>query len=119
MDWKEKFEKGLHQGVDSSKRLFDTAKKQAQKLGEQSVLSLEIKQLESRNNEQIRKLGERVYQLLSLEGQSTVSSRSTGVKEIMGELEDIRSLLDKKRADLKKENESETDKKSTESSETG
>jgi len=119
MDWKEKFEKGLNQGFDSSKRLFDSAKKQAQKLGEQSVLSLEIRQLESRNAEQIRNLGERVYQLLSLEGQSTVSSRSTGVKEILNDLADIRSLLEKKRAELKKEDEKAAGKKSTESSETG
>jgi hypothetical protein len=119
MDWKEKLEKGLHQGIDSSKRLFDTAKKQAQKLGEQGVLSLEIKQLESKNNDLIRKLGERVYELLSVEGQSTVSARSTGVKEIVSELKDVRELLEKKRGELKKENEENAAKNSSESSETG
>jgi hypothetical protein len=83
------------------------------------VLSLEIKQLESKNNDLIRKLGERVYELLSVEGQSTVSARSTGVKEIVSELKDVRELLEKKRGELKKENEENAAKNSSESSETG
>src|SRR6056297_3009231 len=111
MEWKEKFEKGLTQGVDSSKRFLEGAKKQAKKIGEQSVLSLEIKQLEAKNKEQMLALGERVYQMLVLEGRSTVSSKSSGVKELINELEDIRSLLETKRAEMKREDE----KKSSES----
>jgi len=103
MDWKEKLEKGLNQGLDSSKKLFDGAKQQARKLGEQSVLSLEVRQLESKRTDALLELGSRVYELLSLEGQSTVTNRSSGVKDHLEELEEINRMLEQKRASLKKE----------------
>lgn len=107
MDWKKKMQDGLNQGLDSSKKLFQDAKKQATKLGEQSVLALEIKQLESKEEELISKLGERVYQLLVQEGQSTVSSRSSGVKDILDEIQETRTMLEEKRISRKQEQEAE------------
>lgn len=103
MDWKEKLEKGFAQSLDGSKKIFDGAKKQAKKLGEQSVLSLEVRQLESKRTDLLLKLGGRVYELLSEEGQSTVTGRSSGVKELIEELVEVNSMLVEKKAALKKE----------------
>lgn len=103
MDWKEKFEKGIHQGLDSSKKLFEGAKDQAKKMGEQGVLALELRQLESKRTDLLIKLGTKVYELLSEQGQSTVTSRSTGVKESLQELEEVSQLLEEKKVALKKE----------------
>ena len=103
MDWKEKLEKGLSQGLDGSKKLFDGAKKQAKKLGEHSVLSIEVRQLESRRTDLLMKLGGRVYELLGVEGQSTVTGRSSGVKETIEEIEEVTRMLEEKRTALKKE----------------
>ena len=103
MDWKEKIEKGLSQGLDSSKKLFEGAKNQAKKMGEQGVLTLEVRQLESKRTDLLLKLGGRVYELLNEQGQSTVTNRSTGVKELLQEMEEVTRLLEEKKVALKKE----------------
>jgi len=103
MDWKEKLEKGFSQSLDTSKKILDGAKEQAKKIGEQGVLSLEVKQLESKRTDLLLDLGGRVYDLLHDQGQSSVTSRSVGVKETMEELNEVILLLGEKRVALKKE----------------
>ncbi|MFP4267394.1 MAG: hypothetical protein ACLFQW_05280 [Spirochaetaceae bacterium] len=98
MDWKEKFEKGLDQSLTASKKFFNEAKHRAIEIGDQSVLSLEIKQLESRHTDLLTKLGSQVYDLLVEEERSTVTSRSAGVKEILEDIKETRDLLDDKKS---------------------
>jgi len=100
MDWREKLEKSLAQGIDQSKSLLGKASDRARELGEQGVLSLEVRQLEGKIKENYRKLGEQVYQVLKEGQQSTVSARTSGVKDLLDELEAAKELLEEKRAAL-------------------
>lgn len=100
MDWREKLEKGLSQGIDQSKSLLGKAGNRARELGEQGVLSLEVRQLETKLKENYHKLGERVYHVLKDEQQSTVSARTSGVKDLLEEIEAAKELLEEKRAAL-------------------
>ena len=97
MDWKERFEEGLNSSLAASKKIFKDAKIRAREIGDQSVLSLEVRQLESRHADLLTKLGSQVYNLLVEQGQSTVTSRSAGVKETIEEIEQTRELLEEKR----------------------
>jgi hypothetical protein len=98
MDWKERFEQGLNSSLSASKKIINDAKTRARELGDQSVLSLEVRQLESRHTDLLTKLGSQVYNLLAEQGQSTVTSRSAGVKETLEEIEQTRELLEEKRS---------------------
>ncbi len=100
MDWREKLEKGLAQSIDQSKSLLGKASDRARELGEQGVLSLEVRQLEAKLKENYHKLGERVYQVLIEDEQSTVSARTNGVKDLVEEIEAAKELLEEKRAAL-------------------
>ena len=101
MDWREKLEKGLSQGINQSKTLFGKAGDRARELGEHGVLSLEVRQLENKLQDDMNKLGSRVYEVLKEEQQSTVSARTNGVKELLEEIESNKNMLDEKRAALR------------------
>jgi hypothetical protein len=90
----------LNSSLAASKKWFDQAKTRARELGDQSVLSLEVRQLESRHTDLLTKLGSQVYDLLVEEGRSTISSRSSGVKETVEEVQQTRQLLEEKREKL-------------------
>jgi len=100
MSWREKLEEGLSQGLDSSKSLLGKAGSRARELGEHGVLSLEVRQLEAKVQDDVKKLGERVYEVLKGGEQSTVSARTSGVKELLEEIESAKEMLAEKRAAL-------------------
>jgi hypothetical protein len=97
MDWKEKFEKGVNQGLDTSKKILYKAKDRAKELGDQGVLAFEIRQLEAKHTDLLTKLGSKVHELLIDEQRSTVTKKSGGVKEILEEIDQARELLEEKR----------------------
>ncbi|WP_051086152.1 hypothetical protein [Sediminispirochaeta bajacaliforniensis] len=99
-DWKKRVEKGLKSGVDSSRRLFDRAKERARDIGDYSVLSLEIRQLQARHDDLVSSLGSSVFHLLVEEGRGSVSSRTTELRDILAELEDVSTRLAEKREAL-------------------
>ena len=101
MDWKQKFEKGLNQGLEGSKKVFSKAKSRAKELGDQGVLSFELRQLESKHTDLLTKLGSKVYELLVDEQRSTVTRKSVGVRDIIDDLEQTRAMLEEKRSKLK------------------
>ncbi len=101
MDWKEKFEKGVNQGLDTSKKILHKAKYRAKELGDQGVLAFEIRQLEAKHTDLLTKLGSKVHELLIVEERSTVTKKSGGVKEILEDIDQTRDLLEEKRAQKK------------------
>ncbi len=101
MDWREKLEMGLSQGINQSKSFIGKAGDRARELGEHGVLSLEVRQLETKLKEDMNNLGSRVYEVLKEEQQATVSARTNGVKELIEEIESTKSLLEEKRAALR------------------
>ena len=98
MDWQEKFDKGLNQSIDVSKKLIDKARDKAKKLGDQSLLAFEIKELEKENNKLIKELGENVYTLFADDGRTSISTRTAEIKPYINRLEEVRESLRQKKS---------------------
>ena len=96
MDFFEKMQGGLNDGLAVSRDLFRKAKDKAKDLSEMGVLKYEIKQLENMSEKLASRLGVTVYQVLCESGQGTVSKRTPGVKEIIDEIDEVRSKLEQK-----------------------
>ena len=94
MNWKKKFSHGLNQGFDQSKLLLDKAKKQAIEIGEQTLLSADIKELRQKEDDLYRSLGLEIYTLLLTKGRTSVSVRTPEIKDKFSELETVISELD-------------------------
>ncbi len=99
MNWKRKVSKGL----DQSKILLEKAKNQALSIGEHTLLNTELKELRHDLDSLYRKLGEEIYTLLKDKGRSTVSLRTSEIKEIFPELENLISEIKSKKIILEKE----------------
>ncbi len=100
MDWQKKFDKGLNQSIDVSKKLIDKARDKAKKLGDQSLLAFEIKELEKEENKLIKELGESVYTLFADGGRTSISTRTAEIKPIINRLKEVRGSLIQKKAQL-------------------
>ncbi|MEW5818097.1 MAG: hypothetical protein AB1798_22240, partial [Spirochaetota bacterium] len=83
MDFMEKMQKTINQGLSASKELFGKAKEKAKDLGEQGVLKFEIMQLENQAEKLIAKLGSRVYEVLAIESQNTITKKTSGIKDLL------------------------------------
>ena len=103
MNWKKKVGRGLNQGIDQSKLLLGKAKKQAVSIGEQTLLSAEIKELHQKEDDLYRALGFEIYELLLTRGRSSVSVRTPEIKDKFSELEKVVSELAAKRKLAQKE----------------
>ena len=103
MDWKKKVSRGLNQGLDQSKQLLGKAKKQAQGIGEQTLLTAEIKELRQIKESLYGALGKEIYELLLIKGRSSVSVRTPEIKDQFSELEKVISELSAKEMLSKKE----------------
>ena len=95
--------RGLNQGIDQSKSLFEKAKKQALDLGERTLLDTEIKELSKKENELYGALGKEIYALLVNRGRSSVSVRTPEIKDLFPELENLIADLAVKKMVVEKE----------------
>ncbi len=97
MDWHKKIDEGINQGLDVSKKVLDKAKKKAKKLGDQSLLAFEIKELEKENTRLIKELGNAVYTLFVDSERSSITSRTAEIKPLLKKLQEVKdSLIEKK-----------------------
>ena len=103
MNWKKKVSRGLNQGFDQSKFLLGKAKKQALDIGEQTLLSAEIKELSQKEDDLYRALGMEIYSLLLTKGRSSISVRTPEIKDKFSELETVVSELTAKQKFARKE----------------
>jgi hypothetical protein len=90
----------IDQGLDSSRDFLSKAGDRARDLSERGILRFEIKQLESQAEQLTAKLGSRAYEVLVKEGKNTVSKSTPGVKEIIGEIQDIEQRVKDKEEQL-------------------
>ena len=102
MGFLDKLQDTIDQGLKNSKELFGKAKEKARDLGEAGVVRFEIKQLESQAEKLVAKLGSKVYEVLVVEGQKTVSGSSAGVKEILSAIAGVRGEIETKEQQLEK-----------------
>ncbi|MBN1686005.1 MAG: hypothetical protein JW852_05085 [Spirochaetales bacterium] len=96
MGFLDKLQETIDQGLKSSRELFGKAKEKAKDLGEIGVLKFEIKQLESQAEKLVAKLGSKTYEVLTVEGQQTVSSDTPGIKEILNAIAGVRKEIEAK-----------------------
>jgi hypothetical protein len=100
MDFWERTRQTLNKGLDNSKDLFSKARERAKDLSEKGILKFEIMQLENQAEKLIGKIGTRTYEALVKEGQNTVSQNTSGIKELILEVEDVRKRIEEKRIQL-------------------
>jgi transposase len=113
MDFWTRMKDTLDKGIASSRDLYDKARDKAQDLTDRGILRFEIGQLENQAEKLIAKLGSRTFEVLVREGQSTVSRKTSGVRELIEEVEAIQGRIKEKEDELEKVHES--DKSTSES----
>jgi len=96
MNFFDKLQDSLKDGLDTTHEIYLKAKNKAVELGEMGMTQWEIKQLEGRAEKMMTKLGSEVYRLFSEEDRKTISHGTEGVKEILAELDEINDILSQK-----------------------
>ena len=96
MDFKEKLQKTLNQGVEASKEIIHKAKEGAKDLGDLGVLKFEISQLEGKLNKLHQEIGETVDTLLLVDGKQSVTLKTAGIKELLDEVGTIKEKIENK-----------------------
>ena len=102
MDFKDKLQKTLNQGLSASKDLFGKAKDKAKDLSDIGVLKFEIGQLKKQEERVLEKMGKDVYTMLVVEEHSTVSKKTPAMKKHIEDIDDIRKRIEGKEELLKK-----------------
>ena len=101
MTFSERMKEKLEQGLAASKDFAVKAGAKAQDLGEQGILRLEIKQLESQAQKLIGRLGNETYKSFVELDQASLDRESSEIKSILAELSRVRETIEKKEAELK------------------
>jgi hypothetical protein len=101
MNFSERMKKMLDQGVVASKDLAVKAGAKAQDLGERGVLMVEIRQLESKAQKLIVRLGTEAYQAFTDRAEETISAESAVIKSILSDIAKARESIENKEAELK------------------
>jgi len=102
MSFWERMKDILNKGIETSKDVLEKAKNKAQELGEKGVLKYEIAQLEKSAEKNIIQLGTIVFDLLIKQEKKSITKTSTGVKDILVELDKIEKHIDEKEEAVKK-----------------
>jgi hypothetical protein len=101
MDFWQRMQHALDQGVNSSRDLFDRARDKAKDLGEKGILKFELMQLENQAEKLVAQLGTRTYEILVLEGKDAVVEDDAGVRELIRQIGDVRRRIEEKEVALK------------------
>ena len=90
----------LNSGLKESRKVLDTATARVRRLGDESVTSLDIKQLRAERDKITRELGELVYAGFSNGERKSVSQKTPGVRELVEELDQVSAAIEEKEAAL-------------------
>ena len=101
MTFSERMDKLLDQGKTASMGLAAKAGAKAQGLGERGVLAVEIKQLESKAQKLISRLGAEVYHVFMEQGEENLSKGSDQIKTFLSEISAIRDQIEQKEGEIK------------------
>lgn len=100
MDFMQKIQTTLNQGLESSRDLFNKAKEKARDLGDKGILKFEITQLQNQAEKLMGKLGSKTYEVLVTEDHSTVSKKTPDIRELIQEIDDVRKRIEEKEKQL-------------------
>ena len=103
---KEKLRTGLDKVVESSKVAFTKAGTAVQKFSDNSVTHIEIKQYESKRNEQLKKLGEIAIEKFKDDDSAVLSASEEQVVAIRNLIKEYGSEIEKRRKILEEQSKS-------------
>ena len=106
MGLKDKMQSGFTKGVLSSKKIFGNAARKAKELGDIGIAKVELQAIEKKQEELFISLGKKVYSILTIEGKSSISSKTIGIKELFAEISISEDEKQKKNGDLQEIQES-------------
>jgi hypothetical protein len=102
MDFWQKLQSTLNQGLEASRELYGKAKEKAKDLGEKGMLSLEIRQLAGDLEKLTEKLGAKVYEVIANDEMAMVSRETAGIGEIVNEMKALEAKIAEREVQLKK-----------------
>ena len=97
--------KALKKGAEVSKNAIDKAGKAAAKFGDESVLKIEIHQLENDLKKEKSLLGEFFFKSFVLESKESISRNDDDISEILNRIEKIRNEISGLEDELKQSEE--------------
>ncbi len=93
--------KAFKSGVDVSKVAIDKAGKAATKFGDESILKIEIKQLEFQIKKSMRELGKYVYESFANEKRASVSAEDSVIVKLLEDIKNAEKEIGARVAKLK------------------
>ena len=101
MTFSEKMVEMLDQGIAATKDFAIKAGAKAQDLGERGVLMVDIKQLETKAQKLLTRLGNETYAAFSERDQDSISRDAPEITPIIAELARLRNEIEQKEAELR------------------
>jgi len=101
MTFSERMKELLDQGVAATKDFALKAGAKAQDLGERGVLMVDIKQLETKAEKLLTRLGNETYIAFAERNQESIGRNAPEIAAIMTELVRLRDAIDQKEAELR------------------
>ncbi len=102
MDFWDRMQQTLNQGLASSKDLFAKAGEKAKDLGEKGILRIEITQLEHQAEKLIAQLGKQVYEAFMKEGRKSLTMNTPGVNDLLQKIAEVEGRILEKEQALKR-----------------
>lgn len=91
----------LKKGAEASKNALDKAGKAAVKFGDESVLRIEIKQLESQIKKDTAELGKAVSKAFLEDSKDSVSKEDEEIRAVLDRIQKAKSEISEKEGELK------------------
>jgi gas vesicle protein len=101
MTFSERMMELMEQGMAASKEFAIKAGVKAQDLGERGILMVEVKQLETKAEKQLSRLGNEIYRAFAERKQSSVDRNAPEIETIMAELAKLRDAIEQKETELR------------------
>lgn len=95
MTFKERIEKIINEGMESSREVLQKAKEKTQELGEKGILKFESASLERQAEKRFARLGALVFEVLVEQGQETISKKTPAISNLIDELTEIDKRIDR------------------------
>ena len=96
MDFWDRVKTTIDKGLESSRDVLSRARDTAQDFGERGVLRVEILQLENQAEKLVGKLGAVAFEILVLEDQKQLTTETPGARELIDEINDVRTRIKEK-----------------------
>lgn len=107
MDFMDRLQKTINDGVETSKNLLRQARDKTLDLGDRGVLKFEIMQLENQAEKLMGRLGSTVYKAFTQDENVTITRNTPDVEKILEEIRSVHQRILEKENLLKKLNKKE------------